>query len=63
MIIINRFERSFGTFRKGERKNPMLSTTLGQFAFIYIYIYVYIILFYFIKNNDHGVDVNIVIVI
>jgi hypothetical protein len=37
MKIINRFEIIFCTFRRGGRKNPMLSTTLGQFG-LYIYI-------------------------
>jgi len=32
MIVINRFERSCGTFRGGGGKNPLLSMTLGQFA-------------------------------
>jgi hypothetical protein len=40
MIIINMFERIFDTFRRSGRKNPMLLTTLGQFALIYhLFIY------------------------
>jgi hypothetical protein len=31
MTIINRFEKSYGTFRGGKRKNPLLSMKLGQF--------------------------------
>jgi len=33
MIVINRFEKSCGTFKKREGKNPLLSTTFNQFAF------------------------------
>jgi hypothetical protein len=41
MIVINRFEKSHGTFKGGGGKNPLLSMTLGQFAqnktkFIYL---------------------------
>jgi len=32
MIIINRFERSCGTFRRGVGKNPLSSTIINQFA-------------------------------
>ncbi len=32
MTFINRFERSYSTFRGGGGKNPLLSTILGQFA-------------------------------
>jgi len=52
--IINTLERSCGPF-KGGGKNPLLSKTLGQFAPKEIII--------IIKNNDHGVSVNIVMVI
>jgi hypothetical protein len=31
MIVINRFQRNCGIFRRGG-KNPLLSTTLGQFT-------------------------------
>jgi hypothetical protein len=55
MIVINRFERSCGTFRGGGGKNPLLSMTLGQFAQNKTKQKT--------KNNDHGVDVNILIVI
>jgi hypothetical protein len=48
MIIINRFERSCGTFKRREGKNLLLSTTFGQFAPK--------------KKNDHGVDVSIIMV-
>jgi hypothetical protein len=30
MIVINRFEKSCGTFKGKERKNSLSSTTLGQ---------------------------------
>jgi hypothetical protein len=55
--FINRFEKSYGTFgiAKG---NFLLSMTLGQFVSPQKN------LIYFLKNNnDHGVDVNIIIVI
>jgi hypothetical protein len=55
MTLINRFERSCGTFRGRGGKNPLSSTTLGLacskiiiFKFkknIYIYIYIF-------ENND-----------
>jgi len=32
MTFINRFERSYKTFRRGGGKNPLSSTTLDQFA-------------------------------
>jgi hypothetical protein len=58
--LINRFKRNCGTFRGGGGKNPLSSMTLGQFAqkqFKNIY-------FLFLKNNnDHGVGVNIIIII
>ncbi len=53
-IIICRFERSCGTFRGGGGKNLVLLTIVSQFAQKY-YIYIY-------NNNDHGVDVSIVMV-
>jgi hypothetical protein len=61
MTLINRFERSCGTFRGGGGKNPLSSTTLGSacskkiiFKFKKIYIYI---------HNDHGVDVTIIMAI
>ncbi len=32
MTLINRFEKSCGTFRRGGGKNILSSMTLGQFA-------------------------------
>ncbi len=32
MMVINRFERSCGTFKGGGGKNSLLSMILGQFA-------------------------------
>jgi hypothetical protein len=32
MIVINRFKRSYGTFKGRGGKNPLFSTTLGKFA-------------------------------
>ncbi len=32
MTLINRFEKSCGTFKGEGGKNPLLSMTLGQFA-------------------------------
>jgi hypothetical protein len=56
MMLINRFEGSCGTF--GEEKKPNVvnntrSTCLENENFIFI----------FFLNNDHGVDVNNIIVI
>jgi hypothetical protein len=31
-IVIHMFEKSCGTFKRGQGKNPMSSMTLGQFA-------------------------------
>jgi hypothetical protein len=66
MTLINRFERSCGTFRKRGGKNLVSLTTLGQFdqkkkkktkkkqtlknKFLK-------------NNNDHGVDVSIIMII
>jgi hypothetical protein len=53
-IIINRSERSCDILKRRRAKNPLSSTTLSQFAQ---------------KkrkektNNDHGADVNIILVI
>jgi hypothetical protein len=58
--FINRLERSCGTFKGGGRKNPLSSMTLGQFAQKHLINHLFT---YFKKNNDHGVDVNIIIVI
>jgi len=55
--IINRFEGNCGTFGKGKR-NPMSSMTLGQFG-----PPKKTTLLFFFKPNDHGVDVNMIIVI
>jgi len=62
MTFINRFKKSYGTFRRGGGKNILSSMTLGQFAqnqkkeFLKNLI--------FIKNkNDHGVVVSIIIII
>jgi hypothetical protein len=52
MTTKNRFERSCSTFRERGRKDPLLSTTLGYFARIFKLII-----------NDHGLDVNIIMVI
>jgi hypothetical protein len=32
MVVINRFERSCGTFKRGKGRNPMSLMTLGKFA-------------------------------
>jgi len=32
MTFVNRFEKSCGTFKGGEGKNSLSSTTLGQFV-------------------------------
>jgi hypothetical protein len=60
-IVINSFEKKISTFRRRGGKNPLLSTTLCQFAhYLKIKIIIYI---YFKTNNDHGVDVSIMMVI
>jgi hypothetical protein len=59
-MFINMFEESCGILGK-EKKTPLSSTTLGQFApkkekktnFFLIYL----------KNNDHMVDVSMIIVL
>jgi hypothetical protein len=58
MIIINRFERSCGTFKGGGGKNPTVANDIRLVCLEeknYIYI--------FLNNNDHGVDVHIIMVI
>jgi hypothetical protein len=55
MVVINRFERSCGTFKRGKGRNPMSLMTLGKFARGKINKTIH--------NNDHGVDVNIIMVI
>jgi hypothetical protein len=42
--VINSFEKSCSTFRRRGRKNPLLSTTLCQFAHIKIKIIIIIII-------------------
>ncbi len=57
-IVINRLERNCEIFKRWGGKNPSSSTTLGQFAQKKKYI------FNLKKtNNDHGVDVSIILVI
>jgi hypothetical protein len=74
MIVINRFQRNCGIFRRGG-KNPLLSTTLGQFTQTkrekkktqtkpnQTKPNKTLFNFFIKKNNDHGLDVNIVMVI
>jgi hypothetical protein len=59
MVVINKFERSCGTFKGGGWKNPLSSTICLDINLLK-------------KNNnnnnnnnnsDHGVDVNIVMII
>jgi hypothetical protein len=55
MTLINKFERSCATFGEG-KKNPLSSTTLGQFAPLNKNNNINI-------NNHHGVDVSMILLI
>jgi hypothetical protein len=55
MMLINRFVGSCGIFGK-EKKNSMSLTTLGQLTQNKIFILKK-------KNNNHGVDVSMIIII
>jgi hypothetical protein len=59
IMLINSFDGSCGTFGEGKKK-PKSSMTMGQFVpksnnnqFLFL----------FSPNNNHGVDVNMIIVI
>jgi hypothetical protein len=56
--FINRFKRSCDTFGWGVGgKEPLSSTTLGQFAWEKNLYFIYLK-----NNNDHGLDVSIIII-
>jgi hypothetical protein len=71
-IVINRerncsndsYKRSRGNFKRGGGKNPLLSMTLSQFAQRKKERKKKTLFFYFLKtNNQHRVDVIMVMVI
>jgi hypothetical protein len=53
--LINRFEGNCDTFGK-EGKNPIVINDIGLVCLKKKY-------FYLVKNNDHGMDVSMIIVI
>jgi hypothetical protein len=66
MMLINRFEGSCGKFGEGKKKPIMFNDTrlVCPKIKLYIYIYTYIIIKILkIQNNDHGVNVSMIIII